>query len=79
MMKQLIEDIVRALVDQPGEVQIKEIGTEASQTTRTYPVTLVMNQPEDFLERRMDWIIDAKQHAALEKRLAALGLRNSCK
>ncbi|NGX43712.1 MAG: Multidrug resistance protein MdtA [Chlamydiae bacterium] len=26
---------------------IKEIGTEASITTRTYPVTLVMNQPED--------------------------------
>ena len=25
MMKQLIEDIVRALVDQPGEVQIKEV------------------------------------------------------
>ncbi len=26
--------------------QIKEIGTEASSTTRTYPVTLVMEQPE---------------------------------
>jgi len=26
--------------------QIKEIGTEASATTRTYPVTLVMHQPE---------------------------------
>lgn len=26
--------------------QIKEIGTEASATTRTYPVTLIMNQPE---------------------------------
>ncbi len=26
--------------------QIKEIGTEASATTRTYPVTLVMEQPE---------------------------------
>jgi hypothetical protein len=25
MMKQLIEDIVKALVDQPGEVQIKEV------------------------------------------------------
>lgn len=25
---------------------IKEIGTEASQTTRTYPVTLIMDQPE---------------------------------
>jgi RND family efflux transporter MFP subunit len=26
---------------------VKEIGTEASETTRTYPVTLIMNQPED--------------------------------
>ena len=25
MMKQLIEDIVKALVDQPAEVQIKEV------------------------------------------------------
>ena len=25
---------------------VKEIGTEASQTTRTYPITLAMNQPE---------------------------------
>jgi RND family efflux transporter MFP subunit len=28
--------------------EIKEIGTEASQTTRTYPVTLIMDQPQDF-------------------------------
>ena len=28
--------------------QIKEIGTEASQTTRTYPVTLLMTQPQDI-------------------------------
>jgi RND family efflux transporter MFP subunit len=27
---------------------IKEIGKEASKTTRTYPVTLIMDQPEDF-------------------------------
>ncbi len=27
---------------------IKEIGTEASQTTRTYPVTLIMDQPKGF-------------------------------
>ncbi len=27
---------------------IKEIGTEASETTRTYPVTLIMDQPEDI-------------------------------
>ena len=29
------------------EGKIKEIGTEASQTTRTFPVTLIMAQPED--------------------------------
>ncbi len=28
--------------------ELKEIGTEASQTTRTYPVTLIMNQPEGY-------------------------------
>ena len=27
---------------------IKEIGTEASETTRTYPVTLIMDQPDDI-------------------------------
>lgn len=27
--------------------QVKEIGTEASATTRTYPVTLIMQQPEE--------------------------------
>ncbi len=31
-------------VEVPAEV--KEIGTEASETTRTYPVTLIMDQPE---------------------------------
>jgi RND family efflux transporter MFP subunit len=30
----------------PVDAEIKEIGTEASATTRTYPVTLVMEQPE---------------------------------
>ena len=29
------------------EAEIKEIGKEASRTTRTYPVTLIMDQPED--------------------------------
>ena len=29
------------------EGKIKEIGTEASQTTRTFPLTLIMEQPED--------------------------------
>lgn len=28
--------------------EIKEIGTEASTTTRTYPVTLIMDQPDDI-------------------------------
>ncbi len=28
--------------------EIKEIGKEASKTTRTYPVTLIMDQPEDM-------------------------------
>jgi len=30
------------------EAQIKEIGKEASKTTRTYPVTLLLDQPEDI-------------------------------
>jgi RND family efflux transporter MFP subunit len=30
------------------EGRIKEVGTEASQTTRTFPVTLIMEQPEDI-------------------------------
>jgi RND family efflux transporter MFP subunit len=33
---------------QPIPATIKEIGTEASATTRTYPVTLIMEQPEGF-------------------------------
>ena len=28
--------------------KIKEVGSEASQTTRTYPVTLIMEQPDDI-------------------------------
>ncbi len=34
--------------DREIEAQIKEIGKEASKTTRTYPVTLIMDQPEDI-------------------------------
>jgi RND family efflux transporter MFP subunit len=30
------------------KAKIKEVGKEASKTTRTYPVTLIMDQPEDF-------------------------------
>ena len=33
--------------DKKLEATIKEIGTEASATTRTYPVTLIMDQPKD--------------------------------
>ena len=33
--------------DHEIDAQIKEIGKEASKTTRTYPVTLIMDQPED--------------------------------
>jgi RND family efflux transporter MFP subunit len=34
--------------DHPVPAEVFEVGTEASLTTRTYPVTLIMNQPEDF-------------------------------
>ena len=34
--------------DQDIPAEISEVGTEASETTRTYPVTLIMEQPEDF-------------------------------
>lgn len=36
-----------AFPDRKFEGSIKEIGTEASQTTRTFPVTVIMAQPED--------------------------------
>jgi RND family efflux transporter MFP subunit len=43
--------VLRVLFDPfPGreiEAEIKEIGKEASRTTRTYPVTLIMDQAED--------------------------------
>ena len=37
-----------AFPDREITARIKEIGKEASQTTRTYPVTLIMDQPEDI-------------------------------
>ena len=37
-----------AFPDRQIPAKIHEIGTEASQTTRTYPVTLIMEQPKDF-------------------------------
>ncbi len=43
---------IRVQVDAfPGlevPAEVKEIGTEASETTRTYPVTLIMDQPEGY-------------------------------
>ncbi|MBN1346424.1 MAG: efflux RND transporter periplasmic adaptor subunit [Phycisphaerae bacterium] len=36
-----------ALPDREFKAKIKEIGAEASETTRTYPVTLIMDQPKD--------------------------------
>ena len=47
---QYVEDIrVRfdAIAGREFAAKIKEVGAEASQTTRTYPVTLTMKQPED--------------------------------
>ncbi len=32
--------------DMPIPAQVKEVGTEASMTTRTYPVTVIMEQPD---------------------------------
>jgi RND family efflux transporter MFP subunit len=37
-----------AFPGRPVSAEIKEISNEASQTTRTFPVTLIMEQPEDF-------------------------------
>ena len=45
----LVEEILVEFDTFPGieiPATIKEIGTEASETTRTFPVTLIMNQPE---------------------------------
>lgn len=37
-----------AFPDRQVPAEIKEVGTEASDITRTYPVTLIMEQPEDI-------------------------------
>lgn len=37
-----------AFPDRKFEAEIKEIGKEPSRTTRTYPVTLIMDQPKDI-------------------------------
>ncbi len=46
-----VQDIQVEFDTYPGRplaAEIKEIGTEASQATRTYPVTLIMDQAADF-------------------------------
>jgi RND family efflux transporter MFP subunit len=42
-----IRVVFDAFPDRELAAEIKEIGKEASTTTRTYPVTLIMDQPED--------------------------------
>jgi RND family efflux transporter MFP subunit len=37
-----------AFAQQTLEATVKEIGTEASSSTRTYPITLLMEQPDEF-------------------------------
>ena len=43
-----IEVVFDPFPDRKIPAEIKVIGTEASRTTRTYPVTLIMDQPEDI-------------------------------
>jgi multidrug efflux pump subunit AcrA (membrane-fusion protein) len=38
-----------AYPEQPVSAHVKEVGKEASASTRTFPVTLSMKQPEDFM------------------------------
>jgi RND family efflux transporter MFP subunit len=51
----IVEDItnirvqIDAFPDLEVPAEIKEIGTEASATTRTFPVTLIMDQPEGYV------------------------------
>jgi len=43
-----IEVVFDPFPDRKIPAEIKEIGAEASRTTRTYPVTLIMEQPDDI-------------------------------
>lgn len=43
-----IEVVFDPFPDRKIPAEIKEIGKEASRTTRTYPVTLIMEQPDDI-------------------------------
>ncbi len=48
----LVQSVTMQFDAFPGrefEGSVKEIGSEASQTTRTFPVTLIMQQPDDAL------------------------------
>ena len=50
-LTQYVTDITCTFDAFPGvpiPATFKEIGTEASETTRTYPVTLIMDQPQGF-------------------------------
>jgi RND family efflux transporter MFP subunit len=52
MLKKQGEVLIVRFDPFPGreiKARIKEIGSEASKTTRTYPVTLIMDQPEDVI------------------------------
>ena len=44
-----IEVVFDAFPDRPLAAEITEVGTEASTTTRTFPVTLSMDQPDDIV------------------------------
>lgn len=51
MLTPYLQDITVTFEAKPGvavPAKVKEIGTEASATTRTYPITLIMDQPDEF-------------------------------
>jgi len=51
-MVPLVQSVKLQFDAHPGrefEGTVKEIGTEAAQTTRTFPVTLIMKQPDDIV------------------------------
>lgn len=43
-----VEVVFDAFPDRPIPAEIYEVGTEACATTRTYPITLIMEQPDDI-------------------------------
>lgn len=62
-----------AFPDHPLEARIKEIGGEASATTRTYPVTLTMDPPESF-EIKPGMAGRSTGHLELPEDLASRGI-----